>query len=551
LKVIVGTANRSIGVLDVASHQYSTLVRSHTDTIHSLAICDRPVSGHVSGPRDTFDITTVSSDCTIRVWDVKSAEQRFQFDAPGEVARCVVYRPVKESSEGSEHCAQDEIACGFESGCVRIFDIPSTSTLCEHTQHQGAVVQLLYSHDGSLLYSAGQDGQLCVYDVQRQYQPVRVLSADALAFDKAATAHLFSSIHLALSPDGRLLAVAGLEDGCVQLLWADSLHIANPNGLRIPIRLASSGKSAAAISRAFTAMCFSPDGSELIAISTAQKLLRFQQLGETNQAVPFSRYKYSATPPISSAPVHALTVSPNGKYIVTAGADCCVRVWGYNHAGAEASGPPPLPAFQIFSAHSAEINAVSFTPDGRRLVSVSTDSCILVWQFLGDCSSAAGQAMAVAQAEQDKRLERHTVCAPQVPPVPPGVPREETVLREETEKEQARQEEEDEQVNQENARQQEKLVWQEEQQVASYGLELETIMSSSMPEAPPAPTARQFQEDLKSPMGSNESEPQAGQERIEELELVLQRAMHSEDQARSGLMALVADGAAARETEHM
>ena len=52
-------------------------------------------------------------------------------------------------------------------------------------------------------------------------------------------------------------------------------------------------------------------------------------------------------------------------------------------------------------------------------------------------------------------------------------------------------------------------------------------------------------------MGSNESEPQAGQERIEELELVLQRAMHSEDQARSGLMALVADGAAARETEHM
>jgi WD40 repeat protein len=390
LKVVVGTANRSIGVLDVASHQYNTLVRSHTDDIHSLAISSSPASVHTADPSAgddrTYDVTTVSSDSTIRVWDVKSAEQRFQFDAPGEVAKCVVYRPSQHSAQDT----QDEIACGFESGCVRIFDIPSTSTLCEHTQHQGAVVQLLYSHDGNLLYSAGEDGQLCVYDVMRQYQPVKMLSSNLSAPNKAV------SVHLALSPDSRLLAAAGLEEDCVQLLWADSLRAANPNGLRIPIRATSSNKSAAASSRNFDAMAFSPDGTELIAVSASHKLLRFQQLGVNNQAVPFSRYKYSATPPISTEPVRALTISPNGQYIVTAGADSCIRVWGYTNGGTETSGPPPLPAFQVFSAHSAEVNAVNFTPDGRRLVSVSTDNCILIWQFMGECGGSIAEATAQA-----------------------------------------------------------------------------------------------------------------------------------------------------------
>ena len=88
---------------------------------------------------------TVSSDGTIRGWDIASHAQLFELAAPGEVIQCCAYHPDRH-----------ELACGFDQGRVRVFDIAETALLQEHKQHRQAVLQVVYLPSGKLLFSLGK-----------------------------------------------------------------------------------------------------------------------------------------------------------------------------------------------------------------------------------------------------------------------------------------------------------------------------------------------------------------------------------------------------------
>ena len=59
LRLLVGTESRTMGVLDVCTHSYTTTMRSHFGSVTAIA-------RDVSGTRDEF--ATVSDDGTVRVW---------------------------------------------------------------------------------------------------------------------------------------------------------------------------------------------------------------------------------------------------------------------------------------------------------------------------------------------------------------------------------------------------------------------------------------------------------------------------------------------------
>lgn len=64
LQLCVGTENGSVGLLDIATHKYSTVLRSHTESVNALA-----VDG--SGKH----LVTASSDSTIRIWNLATHQQ--------------------------------------------------------------------------------------------------------------------------------------------------------------------------------------------------------------------------------------------------------------------------------------------------------------------------------------------------------------------------------------------------------------------------------------------------------------------------------------------
>ena len=82
LKVVCGTLYGSIGILDKSNQNYKTLLRSHTDQILALDF-----------HRIKMNIITVSKDKTIRLWDVRSLEEVYEFSSPFDQPLCVSAHP--------------------------------------------------------------------------------------------------------------------------------------------------------------------------------------------------------------------------------------------------------------------------------------------------------------------------------------------------------------------------------------------------------------------------------------------------------------------------
>ena len=100
--------------------RYATLLRSHTKTVHAVAVDS--ASGH---------LCTAAADGSIRIWDATTYQQLLEFLVPGEVCHSCQYHP-----------SLPLVACGFGGGLVRIFNVAETRMVHEHKQHKGAVRQV-------------------------------------------------------------------------------------------------------------------------------------------------------------------------------------------------------------------------------------------------------------------------------------------------------------------------------------------------------------------------------------------------------------------------
>ena len=243
LSVVTCTGDGSVGRLDVASHTHSTLLRSHTAPVLAVATRPLPIAvaprhEQLSVPEDVFrtnagaacvaaspggEVASASLDGTIRVWDMASWSQsaEFRIRAPDDVATALAYEPMFLPCDAAGHAAPGALAAtlahvlvvGFASGCIRVFDVDSTKCLVEYAQHTAPVGALAFLGDPAcpLLFSAARDGSVCVYDVQHQYTPVKMLtshasSASQQALDAAAGWAL--TVALDVSPCCRFVAVA-------------------------------------------------------------------------------------------------------------------------------------------------------------------------------------------------------------------------------------------------------------------------------------------------------------------------------------------------------
>lgn len=54
------------------------------------------------------------------------------------------------------HPIKAEVACGFQSGVLRVWDAGSTALLHESRQHTGPVVQVAFARHGRMLLSLGE-----------------------------------------------------------------------------------------------------------------------------------------------------------------------------------------------------------------------------------------------------------------------------------------------------------------------------------------------------------------------------------------------------------
>eukprot|EP00960_Hanusia_phi_P075929 768485-Hanusia_phi.AAC.1 len=322
LRIAIGTANGTIGIMDVPTHGYRTVVRSHESVVLALAM----------DPHNR-EFTTTASDGTIRTWDLDSFEQLYEFLAPGEHALCVAYHPLKYL-----------IACGFEDGAVRIFDIASTSQLFEHKQHRSKVLSISFTMDGEKLFTAGQDGIICVYDAVRNYQPIKSIS----------TAFAGDEIDLSISPNGKYIATIGV--GCASVI------IYNTDSMDKCMEMSSNGRRVKLVK-------FAPIKNYVYAMTRDSRLQSYD-LNEGRIVQESS--------PLHLDNVNTMDFSDNGNFLLTGGNDGILKMWALGKNG------PHEARCQCFIGHSSPINRALFTPDKKQVVSVGSGKGILVWDLLVD-----------------------------------------------------------------------------------------------------------------------------------------------------------------------
>ncbi|XP_026206822.1 WD repeat-containing protein 90 isoform X2 [Anabas testudineus] len=328
LQVLASTSTGNLGFLDVSSRGYNTLMRSHTDTVLGFS---------VDGIRR--HLTTASSDGTVRIWNMDSLHQLYDFvseDSPCSVAF---------------HPCEQIFSCGFSSGIVRVFDISSAKLLAEHTQHRGEVVGLAFSPNGEFMYSADSLGSLALYDSSEEdHNVIRVVcNVAAQGTERAPDA-------LTVSSDSRCLAFVGPSEYIVTV--ADARSLDELLHVDVSILDVESPRLDSALK-----VCFSPASTEHLLVATsANKILWVSsKTGRLLREVSkVHRHQCSS-----------LAVSEDSRFLLTAGHNT-VKVWDYNMKLDINS--------QMFIGHSQPISQVNFTPDQLGMVSVG--DAIFIWDFL-------------------------------------------------------------------------------------------------------------------------------------------------------------------------
>ena len=141
LKVLCGTLYGSIGILDKSNKNYKTILRSHTDEI--LTIDYHLMKGL---------LITASRDKTIRLWNIETQQEVYEFSSPTDQPLCI-----------SSHPTQPMFACGFESGKMRIFDTDTTEVVDEFSQFNKPLKSLKYDNNGKFLIACCADGSVSIH----------------------------------------------------------------------------------------------------------------------------------------------------------------------------------------------------------------------------------------------------------------------------------------------------------------------------------------------------------------------------------------------------
>ena len=324
-------------------------------------------------------IVTASHDGNIRLWDAKTGDRLALLKGHTEAVKSMTF-----NSSGTQ------LVTASNDGTARIWDIDFQTELTQLKEHTSTVESASFSTDDQQIITASQDGTARIWDAETG-QLINILKGHQGAVNMATfntsgtqivtasqdnTARLWHAEtsetlailkhdhvveHAAFSPDGKLVVTASW-DGTARVWNAES-------GEEISELKHHNGVSYAT---------FSPDGSLIVTTSWDKTAC----LWETpNRSLSLSKREGEPieTEAISSQSLAILighqgvvnyaTFSPDGQRLVTASSDNTARVW-------EVETGQPL---AILKGHTNNVGYAAFSPDGEKVVTASWDNTARVW----------------------------------------------------------------------------------------------------------------------------------------------------------------------------
>ncbi|XP_053413027.1 WD repeat-containing protein 90 isoform X3 [Nycticebus coucang] len=366
LRVLSTTSMGHLGFLDIPSREYSMLARSHTASVLAFSM-----------DQSRGQLATVSQDHTVRIWDLATLQQLYDFTSLDDAPHAITFHPIRPA-----------FFCGFSSGAVRSFSLEATDVMVEHMYPQGAITGLAVTPDGTYLFSSCSRGNLAQYNCSGPRCCILRVAASMVCPD----AHPSPNI-LAVSGDSHLLAFVGPSKGTVTIVDSASLDEL------LQVNISTLDQASSCLDSA-VAIYFSPVVMGHLLVSTTSKIMVLDATsGHT------IRELYSVHP--EACPSLALSEDAHFLLMATGRA---VTLWDYS---TQAS-----PGSQVYIGHSEPVQAVAFTPDRQHVLSVG--DAIFLWDILATPERQVSICTVSAQAfiwallmvspcpSSDQRLSRAT-----------------------------------------------------------------------------------------------------------------------------------------------
>ena len=276
-------------------------------------------------------VAAASSDGQVRIWDRTTHANTTSLPHPGPVTAVVFL------SAGT-------IATSAADGAARIWELPGPAIAARG----GDIFSTTISAHILATASSGDTAQLWNLADPRHPLPLGPAIRDDVRVGRASGAS-------GLSPDGRTLAIGGVDGG--SQLW-DVADPAHPTPL--PVRL--TGPAAA-----IQGFAFRPDGRLLAAASNDRKVWLWD-IGDPRHPI---RMPAPLTGPANYA--YAPVFSPDGRTLAAGSADFHVHLWDVTDPRHPAALGRPL------TGHTSYAFTTAFSPDGRTLATGSADNKVLLW----------------------------------------------------------------------------------------------------------------------------------------------------------------------------
>lgn len=261
---------------------------------------------------------TASSQFSVRIRDGRTGHQKFELKPS---------RGSPTSAEFSPDCQC--LATGWVDGYIRLWNVDTGEIMATLTGHASGVNRLLFSHDGSLLYSAEFTGQIKIWNLTDQ--------DDVVEFHKPTDNPV-----AAISPDGRLGAsvldqrridVRDLATKALVAQWNESQEIRQ--------------------------LAFSPDSQALSAAGT-QGGISFRSVANPSDVIAFTGH---------TGGVNNVEFSPDGHFLASAGSDGIARLWNISQPQQQVS----------LVGHQNAVMKVAFNPRGHQLATYAYDGTVRLW----------------------------------------------------------------------------------------------------------------------------------------------------------------------------